>query len=202
MKGGKDCLLDNPNKFMKDLIIKAKKGDKKSLEEIIKIFEPLINNTSISFYIYGYDSEDIKQIATISIIKAINKFNVEQIDSFPAYVKKCVRNSLYKEIDKATKVYFKNKETKELATLIDYKEIIDEKINIQEDYLEKEGKVNLEKAIRLLKERDRRLLKYLYVENKTLKDYAKEKKLEYHKARYMKEKAIKNLKELYLTINK
>lgn len=202
MKGGKDCLLDNPNKFMKDLIIKAKKGDKKSLEEIIKNFEPLINNTSISFYIYGYDSEDIKQIATISIINAINNFNVEQIDLFPAYAKKCVKNSLCKEIDKATKVYFKNKETKEIATLIDCKEIIDEKINIQEDYLEKEGKVNLEKAINLLSEKDRKILKYLYVENKTLKSYAEEKKIEYHKARYMKEKAIKNLKELYLIINK
>ena len=94
-----------------------------------------------------------------------------------------------------------NKE--EVLRYLGYKDqIIDEKINIQEDYLERELKINLEKAIRLLSERDRRLLKYLYVENKTLKNYAKDKKLEYHKARYMKEKAIKNLKELYLTINK
>ncbi|WP_288222073.1 sigma-70 family RNA polymerase sigma factor [uncultured Clostridium sp.] len=187
---------------MKDLIINAKKGDKKSLEEIIENFKPLINNTAISFYIYGYDSDDIKQIATIAIIKAIDKFNVELINSFPAYVKKCVRNSLYKEIEKATKVYFKNKESKEIATLIDHKEIIDEGINIQDDYLKKEGKVRLEKAIRLLSEKDRSILKYLYVENKTLKKYAEENSLEYHKARYMKDKAIRKLKELYLTINK
>ena len=52
MKGGRGCLFDNPNKFMKNLIINAKKGDKKSLEEIIEKFKPLINNTAISFYIY------------------------------------------------------------------------------------------------------------------------------------------------------
>ena len=43
---------------MKDLIIKSKQGDKSALEEILRMFQPLINNTAISFYIYGYEDED------------------------------------------------------------------------------------------------------------------------------------------------
>ena len=40
---------------MKELIIKAKQGDKNALEEILNKFQPLINKTIASFYIYGCD---------------------------------------------------------------------------------------------------------------------------------------------------
>lgn len=179
---------------MKELIIKAKQGDKNALEEILYKFKPLINNTAISFYIYGCDEEDIKQIATLAIIKAVNKFNIDLSNSFPSYVKECVRNSMYKEIDKASKLYFKNKMSKEIAAIIDIKEIIDEEVNIQEDYIKKEGKITIEKAIGLLKEEERILLKELYIESKTLKTYSEENNIEYHKARYIKDKIMKKLK--------
>ena len=179
---------------MKNLIIKAKQGDKNSLEEIIKNFKPLINNTAMSFYIYGYEDEDIKQLTILAIIKAVDKFDVTLSDSFPSYVKEIVRNTIYKEIDKATKVYFKEKISKEISILIDIKEIVDENTNIQEDYINKDGKKYLEKAIGLLEEDERSLLKDLYIERKTLKDYAEENNLEYYKARYIKDKIIKKLK--------
>lgn len=179
---------------MKNLIIKAKQGDKNALEEILKNFKPLINNTAMSFYIYGYEDEDIKQLAILAIIKAVDKFDITLSDSFPSYVKETVRNTIYKEIDKATKVYFKDKISKEIATFIDVKEIVDENTNIQEDYIKKEGKKDLEKAIGLLEEDERNLLKYLYIERKTLKDYAEKNNLEYYKARYIKDKIIKKLK--------
>ena len=183
---------------MKELIIKAKQGDKNALEEILNKFQPLINKTTASFYIYGCDFEDIRQIAVLGIINAVNKFDINLSASFPSYVKECVRNSMYKEIEKATKHYYKNKLSKEIAEFIDIKEIIDEKIDIQEDYIKKMNKKNLEKAISLLKEEDRNLLKVLYVENKTLKSYSKDNNIEYHKARYKKDKVIKNLKETLL----
>ncbi|MBE6055219.1 MAG: sigma-70 family RNA polymerase sigma factor [Clostridium sartagoforme] len=185
---------------MKELIVKAKQGNKEALEEIIKKFKPLINTTAISFYIYGYEDEDIKQIATIAIIKAIEKFDISLSNSFPSYVKETVRNTIYKEIDKATKAYYKNKDSKEIATFIEIKDIIDDNIDIQEDYIKKEGKRNLEKAISLLKEEERDLLKAIYIEGKTLKKYSEENNLEYYKARYLRDKAIKILKVNLLNI--
>lgn len=183
---------------MRELIIKSKQGDKNALEEILNKFQPLINKTVISFYIYGYDFEDIRQIATLGVINAVNKFDITLSDSFTSYAKEVVRNSMYKEIEKATKHYYKDKESKEIATLIDIKDIVDEGIDIQEDYIKKDSKKTLEKAISLLKEEDRKLLKALYIENKTLKSYSEDKNIEYYKARYMKDKVIKTLKETLL----
>lgn len=185
---------------MKNLIIKAKQGDKNSLEEIIINFKPLINNTAMSFYIYGYEDEDIKQLTILAIIKAIDKFDITLSDSFPSYVKETVRNTIYKEIDKATKVYFKDKISKEIANFIDIKEIVDENTNIQEDYINKEGKKDLEKAISLLKDEERNLLKALYIQGITLKKYSEENNIEYHKSRYLKDKTIKKLKYNLLNI--
>lgn len=183
---------------MEELIKKAKQGDKNALEEILNKFEPLINKTVISFYIYGYDVEDIRQVATLGVINAVNKFDITLIDSFPSYVKEAVRNSIYKEIEKATKHYYKDKESKEIASFIDIKDIIDKEVDIQEDYIKKDNKKTLEKAISLLKEEDRSLLKAIYIENKTLRSYSEDKNIEYHKARYMKDKVIKTLKETLL----
>ena len=180
---------------MKNLIIKAKQGDKKALEKILINFKPLINNTAMSFYIYGYEDEDIKQLAILAIIKAVDKFDITLSDSFPSYVKETVRNTIYKEIDKATKVYFENKMSKEIATFIDVKEIVDENVDIQEEYIKREGRRYLERAISLLKEEERELLKALYIERKTLKDYSEENNLEYYKSRYIKDKIIKKLKD-------
>ena len=178
---------------MENLIIKAKQGDKNALEEILRKFQPLIDNTARSFYIYGYEDEDIKQLAVLAIIKAVDKFNISLSNSFPSYVKETVRNTIYTEIDKATKVYFKDKISREIATHIDVKDIVDENINIQEEYIKKEGRKDLEKAISLLKEEERNLLKELYVKNKTLMSYSEENNMEYHNARYRKEKIIKKL---------
>lgn len=181
---------------MRNLIIKAKQEDKQALGEIIDKFIPLINNTANSFYIYGHDTEDIKQIATLSIIKAIKTFDITKEELFTAYVNKCVKNSMYKEIEKATKVYYKDKESKEISQLLEEKDIISDALSLQDEFIKKEEKLNLEKAISLLEDSERNLLKEIYVENKTLTDYAKENNIEYHKARYSKESTIKKLKIL------
>lgn len=182
---------------MRNLIIKAKQEDKTALEEIIEKFRPLINKTAISFYIYGHDNEDIKQIAILSIINAIYKFDITKEESFTAYVNKCVKNSMYKEIEKATKLYYRDKENREISQFLEEKDIISDETSIQDEFIKKEEKLNLEKAISLLDDSERKLLKELYVENKALTDYAKENNIEYHKARYIKETTIKKLKNFY-----
>ena len=149
---------------VKELLIKAKDGDNIALEEIINKHEPLIYNTMISFYIKGYDKEDIRQIAILSIIKAVKSCKIELSTGFSSYAKEIIRNDIYKEISKAEKQYYKYKESNEIAMVIEIKEIVDESTNIIEDYI-------------------------------TLKKYAEDKEVEYHKARYMKDKILEKLKK-------
>lgn len=180
---------------MNQLIVSAKQGDKKSMEEILKNFEPLVYKTSISYYIYGCDQEDIKQIMRLTIIKSVEKFNTDLSDSFPAYVQKCIKNQMNKEIKKATKKYYENKFNKEILKEIDIKEIIDENVNLSESYIEKELNDSLHKAIESLSTEEKALLNTLYVKGISIKEYSKSINTEYHKIRYIKNKIIEKLRE-------
>lgn len=190
---------------MNNLIIKAKQGDEKSMEEILEKFKPLVYKTSISYYIYGYDMEDIKQITILTIIQSVEKFNIELSNSFAAYVQKCIENQMNKEIEKASNKYYENKLNNLIKLKIDtkskinLKEIIDENINIAEDYINKESSKELNykllKAIQDLDPKEKDLLKSLYVQGISVKEYAEQKNLGYHKIRYMKEKMLENLRK-------
>lgn len=181
---------------MENLILKAKTGDEKSIEEILRNFEPLINNTSLSFYICGYDSEDIKQLAKLSIIRAIKTFDIKRGYTFPSYAKVCVRHEMYKEIEKAEKIYYREKESKEIAKAFDIREIKDESINLQEDFIKKQENEILALAINTLEEEERTLLNNIYIKGYTLVKFSESIDLEYYKARYMKEKALKKLRRI------
>lgn len=174
----------------------AKLGNEGSMEEILNRLEPLVNKTSISFYINGYDEEDIKQLAKLTIIKALKTFDEKIGDDFASYAKACVKNEIYKEIEKATKVYYKEKESKEIALALDMKEVKDEKVNIQEDYIKKEELKKLTLAISSLEDDERSLLNKIYIEGHTLVKYSESINLEYYKARYIKNRILRKLKRL------
>ncbi|MGJ0841777.1 sigma-70 family RNA polymerase sigma factor [Clostridium tertium] len=179
---------------MNQLIVRAKHGDKKSMEEILKNFEPLVYKTSISYYIYGYSEEDIKQIARLTIIESVEKFNTDLSDSFPAYVQKCIKNKMYKEIEKATNKYYENKLNKEITNSIDVEEIIDKDTDVSEECIKKELSGILFKSIEKLNKEEKALLNTIYVQGIILKEYSKRTNIEYHKLRYMKDKIMEKLR--------
>ncbi len=64
-----------------ELIKKARDGDKEALDTVIKMNLPLVSSISKKFLNRGYDYEDIYQIGSMGLIKAIrnfdNSFNVK-----------------------------------------------------------------------------------------------------------------------------
>lgn len=180
---------------MKELIIKAKAGDKQSVEEIIKLFQPLIYKTSISYYIYGYDTEDLKQIATVTVINSIKKIKLDSLSFFSAYLKTAIKNTMVREIEKATNRYYEEKENKEIITLVEVKEIIDESIDLNKELLDKELIEILNRTIKNLKNKEQNLIRKLYIEELSLREYAEIEKIKYHKARYLKDKVIDALRK-------
>lgn len=181
---------------MEKIILEAKTGSEKAIEEILDNLKPLINNTSVSFYISGYDEEDIKQLAKLSIIKAIKTFDQNKGYNFASYAKVCIRHEISREIEKATKIYYREKESKEIALAFDMKDIRDESVNIQDDYIKKEEIKRLSLAISTLEEEERTLLNKIYIKGYTLVEFSEDIDLEYYKARYMKNRILKSLKAL------
>lgn len=70
---------------MYDLIESAKKGDKLSLEEIVKKNSGLVWSVVKRFLQRGYDGEDLYQIGAIGLIKAIERFDSSYEVRFSTY---------------------------------------------------------------------------------------------------------------------
>ena len=111
------------DKYIYEKLIRAKEGDKDCLEEIIKIFDPLISK-----YSRLLDLEDTKQDFYLHLIRVINKISIEKNnfnnDKFiVGYIVKSVRN----EYIRLSKMKYK-KESNEVQLNLDI-EIENEKFD-------------------------------------------------------------------------
>ncbi|MFA6940560.1 MAG: sigma-70 family RNA polymerase sigma factor [Clostridiaceae bacterium] len=145
----------------KELLIKAKEGDKASKEEIIKMFQPLILSCVSRIYVNGLDKSDLIQIGYVSILKAIDSFDISS-DSFTAYVNNSVKNNFYYLIRGTVK--------------LKYDTALDEEI-ISEDNTEDKAMVSLDteelkNAIDKLSDYDKTLIDCLFFKGYKLKECA------------------------------
>lgn len=68
-----------------ELLILVKKGNKEALDRLIKINLPLVSSISKKFLNRGYDYEDIFQIGSMGLIKAIKNFDASFNVKFSTY---------------------------------------------------------------------------------------------------------------------
>ena len=67
------------------LLVLAKKGDKAALNILIEMNLPLVSSISKKFSNRGYDYEDIYQIGSMGLVKAINNFDNSYNVKFSTY---------------------------------------------------------------------------------------------------------------------
>lgn len=178
---------------MKELLKKAKEGDRASIEALLNKFEPLIKKSSRKYYINGYEQRDVKQLAYMAALKAIKKFDTERSNSFPLYVKRTIQNSIYKEVQKSKKNFYYRKVNEEIRETTEIKNIEDKSINIDEEIIRKERRDTLINLINKMTVKEKELITKVFIEEKTLREYAEEKKIKYHKVFYLKKKILQKI---------
>lgn len=67
------------------LIALAQKGDKEALDRLVEINLPLVSAISKKFLNRGYEYEDIFQIGSMGLVKAVNNFNIRFNVKFSTY---------------------------------------------------------------------------------------------------------------------
>lgn len=98
----------NPDYHMLDLVRRAKKGDERAFDKILKELEPDLKKKVNRFYIRGGDSGDVLQEARIGLWKAIDDFNEEGGMAFRYFaVNLCVPRRLITQISSANRNKFR-----------------------------------------------------------------------------------------------
>lgn len=145
----------------KDLLIKAKEGEKAAKEEILKMFKPLVISCANNTYISGYDKSDLIQIGYVSILKAIDSFDISS-DSFTSYVSNSVKNNFYYLIRGKARLKYD----------VNLDEGILSEDNTEDMALSSIDTEELKTALEKLSEKDKTLIDYLFFKGYRLRECA------------------------------
>ncbi len=74
---------------MDQILIDAKNGDERAIEQLVSDYKGLIRSLSNKFYLVGGDKDDLLQEGMLGLFYAINRYDEEK-GSFPAFVQLCV----------------------------------------------------------------------------------------------------------------
>lgn len=184
-------------KNLNDLVSMAKEGDNKALQKIIERFMPFIGKITKSVYIKGMDEDDLRQMGCISIMHAVEKFDLEKSKNFTSYVTTAIRNNYYYEIRKKGNERFNISLETPIEDGLTLEDVLQGEIDLEDDYLEKEQREALQGAIKYLTLEEKELLLVIYKNTKgALKEYAKIKGLSQSGVYKRKNNLFKKMRKL------
>lgn len=73
-----------------ELIIKARSGDSKCLDELIGRYVPLVNRIARKYFLIGAGTDDLVQEGMIGLYKAYLGYKIESVASFKTFANLCV----------------------------------------------------------------------------------------------------------------
>lgn len=175
---------------IENAVMLAKQGDKESLTSLLMQFKPFVFKTARSFHIKNFDEYDLAQIGYIALIHAVEMYNMKK-HAFPSYAYSAINNSM-RYTARSNKKHSLNLSINESINdgiSSDFTQFLESDIHIEDDYIDKENITELKKAISELPEDEFELIFMVYYNRFSLKDYAVNKQLPYHKV-FKKKKLI------------
>ena len=166
----------------KILIIKAQKGDKEALSQILEENKGLIWSIVKKFIGKGYETEDIYQIACIGFIKAIKRFSFEFENELSTYSVQYMLGEIKKFFrDDGIIRISRNKKEQGFRLKIEsiYDEVCKGKEKVEVIFLNEDeqakviDKITLSDMIGKLNRRDREIIYLRYFKDKTQNQVAK-----------------------------
>lgn len=180
------------------LVLEAKNGNKNALEKILEGLRPFILKQSKSFFINGYETEDLIQIGYFSAIKAIKSFDIAKQGRFLSYVTSAIKNNYYYQIRQKFKQNSETSLNRETGDGIQVMDLIFSDENIEENMILKEEKLKLIQAINILPKEDIEFINSIYFLRNKLKTYSVLNNISYSKCIKHRNKI---LKKLYCILN-
>lgn len=187
---------------MIQIIKEAQAGSSEALEYILNKYKPLIMKSALEIYINGYELNDLFQIGSMALVKAVYKYDCSRSPAFMAYAKKSIKNSLNDEL---RKVLSKKNDKKFKCSLnklnedgLELLEVLASDVDLEAEIVLKEEIVILRQALATLLPKEKEIIDWFYFKQRTLKEYADIKGLKKTTAIKRKIRAVEKLKKYFL----
>lgn len=173
------------SKRLLDIILDAKNKDSDSILFLINKYKPLIIKYSISYILKNYDKEDLIQIGTIAVIKAIEKYDISHGEDFiDCYIINSIKNT-YRNLARAN-IKYQSESSLNISVDedTDIQSLLPDDYNLENDIIKNMQHLELKNILNSLTDDEFNLIKVSYLTpNLTLYKYCTENNLNYHKKR-------------------
>ncbi|OJV61909.1 MAG: RNA polymerase factor sigma-70 [Clostridiales bacterium 38-18] len=85
------------------IVERARKGDPKAQEILIKRYKNFVRSKARSYFLIGADREDIVQEGMIGLFKAMRDYQPDKVTSFRSFAELCVKRQIITAIKTATR---------------------------------------------------------------------------------------------------
>lgn len=175
--------------MLEEIILKAKTGDKKSINLIIKKYKFYIFKKARTYHIPEYNFEDLVQHGYLSVINAIHMYKPNS-NSYNGYFLAAIDLN-FKALLKDEIKHFREFQDKDILERKDYYAFTLEDEIIAYDEVKK-----LYKALDKLNSIEREILERHYINEESYKEIACTLDIKYNRIIYLKDNAFKKLKNL------
>ncbi|QGU95649.1 sigma-70 family RNA polymerase sigma factor [Clostridium bovifaecis] len=180
---------------IENLVKEAKRGNNLAKTELVKRFRPFVIKKAKEVYIKNHDMEDLIQMGNVSILKAIDKYNLEK-GNFISYVTYAINNNFNYEIRKRGKERFEGSLNKALEEGMEiFLKAASDNIDIEENIIGKERINYLKKALIELRPEEKELIISIYFNEVKIRDYADKMNIKYGTVLKRKRTALSKLKK-------
>ena len=190
-----------PNEFnLSEIVKKAKEKDQDSMLTLINKYSPLVDKYSRIYKLKDYEKSDLKQEGNLTILNAINKFNLSKNpNAFDGYTINSIKNKygtlarthIKRNTESSLNMISNNDDSCEIINLIE------DPLNIEENLIKSEETSRLYSALNTLSKEELTLIDVVYLKKShSLLKYCKENNLPYHISRYKLKKSLEKLKKL------
>ncbi len=171
--------------FLFNKLCNAKTNNKDDILFFIEKYQPIINKYAFKYKLKNFDQDDLIQIGNISVITAINKYDIskggESIDSY-------IINSIKNSFRNLARSQIKYKDESSINILVDedmeIEDLITDSFNLEEYIVDSNMKSLLKNILNTLSSSEYQLIKIAYLTpNTTLYRYCIEHNWNYPKKR-------------------
>lgn len=170
-----------------------------AFERILKRMKPVMASCiNKSFKTTVSDYDDLKQIASLAVFKAVQQFDSKKNASFVSYAYTKIKYDLFNEFKKETK-YLNGLSDKDIDDIIEFMEM-DDSTDISLEYERIYNKFTDERlamAYAKLTDIEKKVIDKVYFEDKNFSQIAKEQNKTREAIRQTHDRAIRKLKQNY-----
>lgn len=150
---------------------------------------PLVRKFARETFLDGLDKDDIVQECYIQLVTAIEKYDEQMGVPFESFFKIQLYGWRSNQNKKKKISYIGEYESEGIL-------IVDERINVEEEVINKAVLKRAAEAVNKLSQSERELIEAYYMQNKSMIDIAKEKELNYRTAISRKGEAIRKIRKM------